>query len=142
MNIRDKPKTVWDVVNKITGRQKPHAIVITSAQIVNRRDIANAMKKHFIEAGAHPSLTRQNDGCVVTPVTRVSGSILLKIVTAAEVPTVIKKIMSTVTPGVDEIIPSQSNILSAESLMCCLELLAISSGTFPAKLKLARVTPV
>lgn len=146
-SIYDNPKKVWQMVNALTNRMEQCSDIkemTINGTTIYGEDLANSINAHFINAGCYeePNDIDRDTNIPDTPM--IEHTIFLQPTSPAEVEASIRLLKSNVAPGIDEIgakeLKQVSHLIS-EAVAHIVNLM-LSTGVFPQKLKVARVTAI
>lgn len=145
-DIRNDPKKIWETVNVITGRKKSTQshVARLNGRRVESAEMAIAMNRHFIKAGAYISEVDEDKRSAILEQSQLPNSIFLSPTNASEVQTFILKLKNNVASGIDGIAPLPVKHIASEisEVLAFIINLTLSTGVFPQKLKVARVRPI
>ena len=146
---KNNAKNTWNVINSLLNKKKctdaPSKFKIEGNPTSNSRVIANAFNNYFTQVG--PSLNRniphtniQYEAYLRDP---NEHSLFLNPITESEICDIVSKFKNK-SPGIDDIKPSliKSVITYISDPLCHIFNLSLTTGIFPKKLKVAKVTPV
>lgn len=105
-DIRNDPKKIWETVNVITGRKKSTQshVARLNGRRVESAEMAIAMNRHFIKAGAYISEVDEDKRSAILEQSQLPNSIFLSPTNASEVQTFILKLKNNVASGIDGIL--------------------------------------
>lgn len=145
----NKSKAAWDIIrkstsNKITGEEIK--LNINGTVITDKNSISNTFNKYFneIPSDLSKNIIKDEGFEILSKIERNPKSIFLSAVTENEIMNIVKSLKNSNAAGVDEI---NTNLLKQiiENISQPLTYLINQSfleGTFPDKLKLAKIVPI
>lgn len=146
-NICDNPRKVWEMVDALTGRKKARYDITEMQEgnvVLRGDDLANAMNRHFVDAGAYSSCSESEQDTHSEEIAAMQNSIFLLPTDSAEIANLIYKLKSNVAPGIDEITAAELKLICPliSEVLAYIVNLVLTTGVFPTELKVARVTPI
>lgn len=130
----------------ITGRKKSTQTYVArlNGRRVEPAEMAIAMNRHFIKAGAYISEVDEDKSSAILEQSQLPNSIFLSPTNASEVQTFVLKLKNNVAYGIDGIAPLAVKHIASEisEVLAFIINLTLSNGVFPQKLKGARVRPI
>ena len=150
---KDNIKLTWKLINNLLNKNKKNedkkieSLEINNETMINKQEIANSFNDFFVSIGTKLKNSKINSTAhsyqdyLKSP---NKQTIFLKPITSDEIITIVDKMKNNTSSGIDEI---DVKVVKYVISLICVPLASIfndclTCGTFPKKMKIARVTPI
>ena len=149
LHYKDNMKKTWQITKEVIRKGKlvntslPKHLILNNRNIFDQKIIANSFNEYFVNVGPKLASTPQLQKSFVMYPKGSDSSFEDVTLSDEEVKTVFFSLKGGRNPGFDKINCNiKQNFNSLLVPLKCIFDLSLRSGTFPAKMKIARVTPV
>ena len=152
-DVKNNIKSTWKIINNILNRKRNNkndnidSITIENEKITNKQEITNSFNNFFVNIGKKlqdSNITASNNSFDRYLKSPNKHTIFLKPISQNEIVTIVDNMKNDTSPGVDDV---DIKVIKYVICLICepLSLIfnnCISTGIFPSKMKIARVTPI